>query len=317
MIKVLVTGAGGFIGNHLVTRLKKEGFWVRGADLKFPEFSDSDADDFKLLDLRHSENCMIACDGIDWVFNLAADMGGIGYITKYLAYIFRNNALINLHMIEAARRNRVKKYLFSSSACIYPKYLQKSEDVTPLKESDAFPADAEDGYGWEKLFTELICTYYQIDYKFNKHIARFHNIFGPLGAYQGGQEKAPAALCRKVALATEGDTIEIWGDGLQTRSFCYVDDCVDGLLTLINSDYHEPLNIGQDRLISINDLFDMTCEIAGKKLNKIHNLSKPQGVRGRNSDNSLTKQILKWEPKVSLEDGMKLTYDWINAEVHK
>ena len=314
-LRVLVTGAGGFIGHHLVKYLKKKGYWVRGVDIKNPEFEATAADDFKLLDLREFDNCLKACDGIEEAYQLAADMGGIGYITASRAEIFRNNALINLHMLEAARKNKIKNYLYTSSACIYPQYLQKDPKVKELKEEDAYPADAEPGYGWEKLFSELACQYYLEDYGFKSHVVRFHNIFGPLGAYQGGKEKAPAAICRKIALAKDNDEIEVWGDGKQTRSFCYIDDCVEGIYRLMKSDYQKPINLGQDRLISVDELVDIVTGISGKKITKRHDLTKPQGVRGRNSDNSKLREVLNWEPQVSLEDGLKLTYQWISKQV--
>jgi len=315
--RVLITGAGGFIGHHLTSYLKRHGYWVRGVDLKYPEFSDTYADEFTILDLREFENCMKACDGVDEVYHLAADMGGIGYITGNHAVVFRNNSLINLHMLEAATRNSVRNYLYTSSACIYPQYLQESPDVTPLKESDAYPADAEPGYGWEKLMAELANQYYRKDYGLKSHIVRFHNIFGPIGTYEGGREKAPAALCRKIALAKDGEEIEIWGDGRQTRSFCYVLDCIEGLSRLMASDYFEALNLGQDRMVTVNELVDMISDIAGKKLIKKHDLSKPQGVRGRNSDNSKLREVLKWEPTISLEKGLEATYQWIWDELKK
>jgi len=314
-IKVLVTGAGGFIGHHLVKYLKDKGYWVRGVDIKNPEFQATAADDFQLLDLREFDNCMKACEGMDEVYQLAADMGGIGYITASHAAILRNNALINLHMLEAARMNKVSNYLYTSSACIYPQYLQKSADVKPLKEEDAYPADAEPGYGWEKLFAELACKYYLEDYKFRNHCVRFHNIFGPLGTYEGGREKSPAAICRKIALANDEDEIEVWGDGLQTRSYCYIDDCVEGIYRLMQSDHTEPLNLGQDRLISVNELVNIVAKVAGKKITRRHDLTKPQGVRGRNSDNTKLREVLKWEPIVSLEDGLAKTYEWISEQV--
>jgi len=315
--KVLVTGAGGFIGHHLVKYLKKKGCWVRGADIKNPEFEETAADEFKLLDLREFENCMKACEEIDEVYQLAADMGGIGYITSSHASIFRNNALINLHMLEAASKNKVKNYLFTSSACIYPQYLQKDADAKKLKEVDAYPADAEPGYGWEKLFSELACQYYTEDHGIKIHIVRFHNIFGPLGTYQGGKEKSPAAICQKIALANKEDVINVWGDGKQTRSYCYIDDCIEGIYRLMQSDYVKPINLGQDVLVTIDELVDIVAKIAGKTITKRYDLSKPQGVRGRNADITLMKKILSWEPQVSLEEGLKTTYDWIYKQVNK
>jgi GDP-D-mannose 3', 5'-epimerase len=315
--RILVTGAGGFIGHHLVQRLKNEGFWVRGADIKPAEFEPSPADEFALLDLRFGENCLKATKEVDQVYNLAADMGGIGYITANHADITRNNILINTHMIDAARLNGAQRFLFSSSACVYPQYKQKDADVTPLKEADAIPADPEPGYGWEKLFAEELCRYYRKDYGLETRIVRFHNVYGPLGTYEGGKEKAPAAISRKVALAEDGGEIEVWGDGEQTRSFMYVDDCVEGLVRLMASEYGDALNLGTDRLISINDLIDLVSRLAGKNLKKRHDLSKPQGVRGRNSDNTLLNQVLGWEPSIGLEDGLKITYKWIESELRK
>jgi len=242
-------------------------------------------------------------------------MGGIGYITAYLADIARNNTLINIHMLEASRGNAVKKFLFSSSACVYAQCKQKNADVTPLKEEDAHPADPEPGYGWEKLFAEQMCAYYWKDYNFETRVVRFHNVYGPLGTYEGGKEKAPAAISRKVALADDGGEIEVWGDGQQTRSFMYIDDCVEGLRRLMASCYREPLNLGTDELITVDGLVDMISSIAGKKLRKIHNLSKPQGVRGRNSDNSRLRHVLGWEPSTALSKGLVSTYRWIEAEV--
>lgn len=316
--RILVTGAGGFIGHHLVKRLKTEGHWVRGADIKLPEYEPSPADEFEQLDLRHYENCLLATrGGIDQVYNLAADMGGIGYITAYLADISRNNILINVYMLEASRQNRVPRFLFSSSACVYAQAKQKSPEVTPLVEEDAYPADPEPGYGWEKLFAEELCRYYRHDYNLSTRLVRFHNVYGPLGTYDGGREKAPAAISRKVALARNGGEIEIWGDGEQTRSFMYVDDCVEGLLRLMASDYGQPLNLGTDHLVTINELVDMVCAVAGKTLIKRHDLSKPQGVRGRNSDNTRLQKVLGWAPSISLQQGLAVTYKWIEGELRK
>jgi nucleoside-diphosphate-sugar epimerase len=314
--RILVTGAGGFIGHHLVKRLKKDGHWVRGADLKLPEYETSAADEMEVLDLRQEENCLSATrGGIDEVYNLAADMGGIGYITANHADISRNNILINAHMLEASRQNAVKRFLFSSSACVYNQAKQKDPEVKPLKEEDAYPADPEPGYGWEKLFAEELCRYYYRDFGFETRIVRFHNVYGPLGTYEGGKEKAPAAISRKVALAEDGREIEVWGDGEQTRSFMYVDDCVEGLIRLMASNHREALNLGTDELITINRLVDLIARIAGKKINKCHNLTGPQGVRGRNSDNTRLREVLGWEPSITLAEGLRKTYPWIESQV--
>lgn len=315
--KVLVTGAGGFIGCHLVKYLKNKGYRVRGVDIKYPGFEPTVADEFILLDLRRWENCLRAVEGMEQVYHLAANMGGIGFIETHKAEIVHDNVLINMHMLEAARLSKVDKFLFTSSACVYPGYKQSSPDIAPLKEEDAYPADAEDGYGWEKLFTERACRHYYEDYGLKTYMVRFHNIYGPLGTYEGGREKSPAAICRKVALAKQIDEIEVWGDGLQTRSYCYIDDCVEGIYRLMQSDYHDPINLGTDRMVTINQLVDMVAKIAAKKISKRYDLTKPQGVRGRNSDNTRLRQVLGWEPQVSFEQGLEITYKWILSQVKK
>lgn len=315
--RILVTGAGGFIGHHLVKRLKAEGYWVRGVDIKEPEFEATQADEFVLLDLRFWHNALQATSHINQVFNLAADMGGIGYITSKLADIARNNILINAHMLESARVNGIKRFLYSSSACVYAGYKQNVAEVTALREEDAYPADPEPGYGWEKLFTEQLCKYYLHDHGLETRTVRFHNVYGPLGTYDGGKEKSPAAICRKVALAEDDGDIEVWGDGLQTRSYMFIDDCVEGLLRLMASDYHEPLNLGTEEIVSVDELVTLICNLAGKRLTMHHNLSKPQGVRGRNSDNTRLRNVLGWEPKTQLHDGLKITYEWIEGELRR
>ena len=314
MERILVTGAGGFIGHHLVTSLKGQGYWVRGVDLKFPEYTEVDSDEFKILDLRRWENCLEATEDVDHVYALAADMGGMGFISQNQATILRNNALINLHTLDAARINGVTRYLYTSSACIYPDYLQTEADVTPLREDDAYPADPQDSYGWEKLISEKLCEYYIEEFDLDTRTVRFHNVYGPSGTYDGGREKAPAAICRKVAAAEDGGFVEVWGDGEQTRSFCYIDDCIEGIYRLMMSDYTEPLNLGRDRMVTINQLAEIIIAISGKELSLTH-VPGAQGVRGRNSDNTRLRQTLGWEPGVALEDGLVPTYQWIEKMV--
>jgi GDP-D-mannose 3', 5'-epimerase len=315
--RALVTGASGFIGHHLVNFLKGKGYWVRGADIKIPEFEKTQADEFFKVDLRRYRNCARMTQEIDEVYSLAANMGGIGFIETIHAEVVHDNILINTNTLEAARKNKVKRLFFSSSACIYPTYKQKSTKNYGLKEIDAYPAECDNEYGWEKLITERQCHNYFTDYGLETRVARFHNIYGPLGTWQGGREKSPAAICRKIALSTNNGVIEVWGDGRQGRSYCYIDDCIKGIYKLMHSNIREPINIGTDRLVSINQLIAIVSKIAHKKIKKKYDLTKPQGVRGRNSDNTKLKKLLKWEPTITLEEGLDKTYNWIKSEIIK
>jgi GDP-D-mannose 3', 5'-epimerase len=313
--RVCVTGAGGFIGHHMVSFLKEQGHWVRGVDIKAPEFEATRADDFLVRDLRSLDACIEATKGVDSVYAMAADMGGMGYISANHARIVHNNTLISLSTLEAARRNDVGRYLYTSSACVYPVHLQLTTDVPPLREEDAYPANPQDGYGWEKLYGERLCEYYAEEYGMVTRIPRFHNIYGPLGTYEGGREKAPAAMCRKVALAPPDGMIEIWGDGEQTRSFCYIDDCVEGIYRLMQSDHSTPINLGSEEMVSINELAEIVMHVAEKPGLRIVHVDGPQGVRGRNSDNTLLRKVLRWEPTTPLAVGLESTYRWVEGRV--
>lgn len=319
----LVCGAGGFIGSHLVKRLKSEGYFVRGVDLKYPEFSNSAVDEFILADLRDPVQTNLAVkyradESFDEVYQLAADMGGMGYISSHDAEIMHNSALINLNVLEAACTYKAKKIFFSSSACAYPERNQLDPNNPMCAEDSAYPAAPDTEYGWEKLFSERLYAAYAHDYGMIVRIARFHNIFGPEGTWQGDKEKAPAALCRKVSMANDCDTISIWGDGEQTRSFLYIDECLNGIRRLMEDPRKElpVLNIGSEEMITINNLAKMIAEISGKEISITH-IKGPQGVRGRNSDNTLIKKTLNWAPSTKLKDGMAKTYAWINAQVQK
>jgi len=319
MKKALVCGAGGFIGSHMVKRLKKEGFWVRGVDLKYPEFSETEADDFVAGDLRDPYTCRLVVDRrFDEIYQFAADMGGAGFVFvgDNDADIMHNSALINLNMLEACRRRNEKRIFYSSSACIYPEYNQIESDNPNCSEDSVYPAQPDSEYGWEKLFSERLYLAFQRNYGMEVRIARYHNIFGPEGSWNDGREKAPAALCRKVAEAQDGGEIEIWGDGKQTRSFLYIDECLEGTLRLIRSDWTGPVNIGSDEMVTIDQLADMAMKIAVKKLTKKH-ITGPLGVRGRNSDNNLIYERLGWKPTKPLKEGLNKTYAWIKEQVKK
>jgi GDP-D-mannose 3',5'-epimerase len=316
MDRILVTGGGGFIGSHIARHLYQQGNFVRAVDTKYDDYIKEKYCNEKLqMDLRIRDNCLTATKRIDKVYNLAANMGGIGFITEVGAEVMHDNILINTHMLEASRQNKVKRYLFSSSACIYPTYRQTNPDIKGLKEEDAYPADPDNFYGWEKLFTEKMCEAYQRDHKMDIRVLRYHNVYGPEGTYKDGREKSPAALCRKVAEASNPGTITVWGDGKQTRSYVYIDDAVIGTIKLMESDYDKPVNIGSDRLITINELADMIIKISGKKITKTYDLKAPQGVRGRNADLTLVQNKIGWKPKASLENGLEKTYKWIETKV--
>jgi GDP-D-mannose 3',5'-epimerase len=315
----LVCGAGGFIGSHLVKRLKEEGFWVRGVDLKFPEFSDTEADDFVIGDLRDQ----LVCDRIvdrrfDETYQLAADMGGAGYIFtgENDADIMHNSASINLNILDRLRKRNCQRVFYSSSACMYPAHNQEDPDNPNCAEESAYPAAPDSEYGWEKLFSERLYLAYNRNFNMNNRVARYHNIFGPEGTWTGGKEKAPAAICRKIAMAKSGDAIEIWGDGTQTRSFLYVDECIEGTTRLVRSKFEGPVNIGSEEMVTINQLVDLVADIAGKNIEK-HHIPGPLGVRGRNSDNRLIQERLGWSPSQSLREGLIQTYSWIEAQVKR
>ena len=313
----MVCGAGGFIGSHLVKRLKREGFWVRGVDLKIPEFSQTEADDFIVGDLRHQAVCDKAIDRFfDEVYQLAADMGGAGYIFtgENDANVMHNSALVNLNVIERCVRHKAGKVFYSSSACIYPEYNQQDPDNPKCSEDSAYPAKPDSEYGWEKLFSERLYLSFHRNYKLNVRVARFHNVFGPEGTWEGGKEKAPSAICRKVAEAENGTQIDVWGDGKQTRSFLYIDECLDAMRRMMDTDFVGPLNIGSEEMITINGLAEMAIALSGKNLS-INNIPGPTGVRGRNSDNKLIAAKLGWKPTQPLEDGLKKTYAWVEQQV--
>ncbi len=313
----IVCGAGGFIGSHLVKRLKREGFWARGVDLKFPEFGETHADDFVIGDLRNQSVCDSVIDRrFDEVYQLAADMGGAGYIFtgEHDADIMHNSATINLNIADRAHKRNNKKVFYSSSACMYPAYNQEDPDNPNCAEESAYPAAPDSEYGWEKLFSERLFLAYNRNHGMTNRVARYHNIFGPEGTWTGGKEKAPAAVCRKVAMAQSGDAIEIWGDGLQTRSFLYIDECVEGTLRLTRSNFEGPVNIGSEEMVTINELVELVADIAGKKIEKNH-IPGPTGVRGRNSDNQLIEERLGWKPSQSLRQGLEHTYEWIERQV--
>jgi GDP-D-mannose 3',5'-epimerase len=319
--RILVAGGGGFIGSHLALRLKKEGHFVRIADWKANEYFNEKeiCDEFHKVDLREMSNCLAVTKNIDWVYNLAADMGGMGFIQSNHSTILYNNTMISFNMVEAARRNNVKRFFYSSSACIYPEHKQLDTANPGLKEEDAWPAAPQDAYGLEKLASEELCKYYGKDFpQMQFRVARFHNIYGPQGTWKGGREKAPAAFCRKAYASTPETGFEMWGDGKQTRSFCYIDDCVEGVERIMHSDIKEPLNLGSDEMVSMIDMAHMALELAHKKDTvKINHIPGPEGVRGRNSDNTLIKQKLGWAPSISLREGIAKTFQWIAKQLEE
>ncbi len=320
MEKILVTGAGGFIGGHLVKELLNRGYSVRAVDIKpLKEWYQifNDVENFA-LDMSIKDNCFKMAKGVSGVLNMACNMGGMGFIENNKAECMLS-VLVNTHMLMACKEHKVKKYFFSSSACAYNKDLQDKPDISGLKESDAYPANPEDGYGWEKLFSERMCRHYLEDYGLDVKVARYHNVYGPNGTYDGGREKAPAALCRKVIIANEknSDIIDVWGDGKQTRSFLFIEDCIDATLQFFNSNHHGPINIGSEEKVSINEMIEKIEKISSKKFKKNYQLDKPKGVRGRSSNNDLIRKLFKWEPKYNLYEGLKKTYQWIGEDMKR
>lgn len=315
--RVLVAGGGGFIGSHLAKRLKEQGHWVRVADWRKELYFEEKeiCDEYMQVDLRDPNNCESAVEGCEWVFHLAADMGGMGFIQSNHAIILYNNTMISFNLIEAARKSHVKKFFYSSSACIYPEYKQLETSDPRLKEEDAWPANPQDAYGLEKLVAEELCKYYHKDFGMDIRIGRFHNIYGPYGTWKGGREKAPAAFCRK-AITSEKD-FEMWGDGKQTRSFCYIDDCVEGVLRLFNSEVREPINIGSEEMVTMNEMASIVLKLADKSSLPIKSIKGPEGVRGRNSDNTKIRKLLDWAPSISLEKGLEKTFGWIKKQLEQ
>jgi nucleoside-diphosphate-sugar epimerase len=319
MRAALVCGAGGFIGSHLVKRLKREGFWVRGVDLKFPPFADTEADDFAVGDLRNQDFCrQIADQRFDEIYQLAADMGGAGYIFtgEHDADVMHNSATINLNILDVCQKRNMRGLFYSSSACMYPEHNQKDPNNPNCAEDSAYPAAPDSEYGWEKLFSERLYLAYNRNYGMRNRVARYHNIFGPEGTWEGGKEKAPAAVCRKVAQASNNGEVEIWGDGTQTRSFLFIDECLEGTIRLTRSDFEGPVNVGSEEMVTINQLVDLVSDIAGKRVIKKH-IPGPLGVRGRNSDNRLIGHKLGWKPSATLRSGLEKTYEWIERQVHR